>query len=86
MRIQKLPEVNEQPKNQEAAIECEGYMVSSYTPGKDGIGPLTEVHFCIEVQGLEFILAMKSRRACDELIAALQRHANDVFPLSEKQS
>lgn len=60
--------------------------VFSWSPGKDGEGvPCTEVHIVSKVTELEMALVMrlKSREACDQLVAALIEHRDFVFGKGE---
>ncbi|HEV3312432.1 MAG TPA: hypothetical protein VG815_18120 [Chloroflexota bacterium] len=78
----KLPPVNRTPENTAgmAFLPIEDYHVGSWGPLPDGKGPSTQVHFTIRVEGLPFVIRLKSADACDTLIAALQRHRYDVWP------
>lgn len=64
------------------------YQVGSWCPTPDGSGPATAValRFHGPVLGTDRMVSMhlrlKSARAVDELIAALERHRNDVWPNS----
>jgi hypothetical protein len=79
-----LPPPNRVPKNTSgmAVIPIESYDVASWGPEPDGKGQQTEVHFMLNLRGIEAPIAMrlKSRRAADELLAALKRHIDDVWP------
>jgi hypothetical protein len=70
-------------------LECDGCDVYSWTPERDGKGRPQQVHMVFPVtmsspdsEPLRFCVAMrlKSRRAVDEIIAALVRHRDDVWP------
>jgi len=64
-----------------AYYSLESYKVASWCPTPDGTGPAEQVHLVLNVKWMDapFILRLKSRRATDELIAALQRHRDDVW-------
>lgn len=63
-------------------ITIGGYEVASWSPGNLSENlPPTEVHFLLEIDGIDakFALYLKSARAIDELISTLQEHRNFVF-------
>lgn len=63
-------------------LEIEQYHVGSWSPLPDGQGPATQVHFMLRLRGIDtpLVMRLKSARAADELIAALERHRFDVWP------
>lgn len=63
-------------------LEIEQYHVGSWSPLPDGKGPATQVHFMLRLRGIDtpLVMRLKSARAADELIAALERHRFDVWP------
>lgn len=60
-----------------------GYQVAEYHPLPNGQGKPTEILFIASNQQLKigFIMRLKSARAVNELIAALRRHRNSVWPV-----
>lgn len=59
-----------------------GMEVASWSPGAAGEDvPPTQVHLLIPVgdTGVTLVVRLKSRAACDSLIAALIDHRDDVF-------
>lgn len=79
-----LPPPNRIPTNCDeigTVFPCEGYSVYSWGPERDGRGPKTQVHLLLPISGVGSIaLRLKSKCAVDEMIAALTRHRNDVWP------
>jgi hypothetical protein len=82
-----LPPPNRVPVNlaQVGLRNIKSYGVASWCPTPDGSGPAEAVvlHLTIgtvEGDDLEIGLRLKSARAVDEMIAALERHRNDVWP------
>ena len=64
------------------AFFVESYEVASFCNGPVGNqGPATEVHLLLNIQGSNIPIAMriKTKEACDQLIAALQFHRGDVW-------
>ena len=64
--------------------EIEELQVNEYHPLPDGMGPPTEVHLALKMKhapdNMLLIMRLKSRRACDELMAAIKTHTDSVFP------
>lgn len=63
----------------------EEYTVGSWCPTNDGTGPATAVaiELAIKTKGgdpLPLIMRLKTPRAVDAMIAALQKHRDDVWP------
>jgi hypothetical protein len=78
-----LPPVNRVPRNLtgQSYLEIVGVGCSSYCPGQDGKGPMTEVHLRIEMKDcVPFVLRIGNKESCDKIIAMLERHRNDVWP------
>ncbi len=86
----KLPPANRvpQPLSDRDFVPVLEYQVGSWCPTPDGSGPATAVALRLhgpvlnggEAQTVTMHLRLKSARAVDELIAALERHRNDVWP------
>lgn len=65
-------------------VPVEGINVASWSPGRDGEGiPCAQVHLILKIPELDvtFVTRLKSRRATDELIAALIEHRDFVWPV-----
>ena len=82
-----VPDPNRIPRNVAddiPTIVSMGYHVGSWTPELDGKGPLEAVvlRMDCEMDGLEFGVGMriKSCKEMNRLIAALERHRDDVWP------
>jgi hypothetical protein len=62
------------------------YHVSSWCPARDGKGPATQVHLWMRLPELDRVITLriKSAEDCDQLIAALERHRNDVWPRARR--
>lgn len=82
--VQELPPAEFSGRNldEKPHIALDGYHVYSWTPERGGRGKPEQVHVVFELEDppLNFFMAMKSPRALDELVAALLRHRNDVWP------
>lgn len=80
-----LPPSNVKAKNySDMGMVCSviQYTIASWTPERDGKGKCTQVHvmFEIDLPSIpKIVLRLKSKGACDILIAALQRHRKDVW-------
>ena len=62
-------------------LEFKSYTIGSWCPTPDGSEPPTAVALEMEVEGLPpIIMRLKSKRAVDEMIAALERHKQEVWP------
>lgn len=63
-----------------------GYHVGEWTPERDGKGKTTQVHLLLEIghEGPPIVLRLKSRKACETLISALQTHMDGVWPKGEE--
>jgi hypothetical protein len=61
-------------------LNMKGYSINEFIPG--GALEPTEVHVLFDLagEGPPLGFRLKSRRAIDELIAALQTHADGVWP------
>lgn len=79
-------EESDTPTQCTRVLPCDGYRIASWCPTPDASGPPTAVIFLLPVEGIELGLRLKSRRAVNELILALQKHRDDVFPESAKPS
>jgi hypothetical protein len=78
-----LPPVNRIPENiDEPRIVVECYHVGSWCPERDGKGPATQVHITFHLAGdiPPMAIRLKSKLAADQMIEALIRHRNDVWP------
>ena len=61
-------------------LTIESYSVGEWCPTPDGTGPAEAVAIEINVKGLPpLVMRLKSRRAVNELIHALQKHRDGVF-------
>jgi hypothetical protein len=63
--------------------EVDSMEVASWSPGWEGEEvPPTQVHVVLKVRGSNtpLVMRLKSRRATDELIAALVEHRDYVWP------
>lgn len=62
-------------------LPVESTTVSSWTPLLDGAGRSTEVHVVFKLRDADAVVVtrLKSARAVNELIAALETHRNDVW-------
>jgi hypothetical protein len=61
-------------------LDIGGYHVGSWGPEPDGKGQSTQVHLTLRVPGGAVVMRLKSHRAVNTLIAALERHRDDVWP------
>ena len=66
-----------------AAIE--DYCVGSWCPTPDGTGPATAVALELRLKTrsteiVSVIMRLKTPQAVDQMIAALEKHRNDVWP------
>lgn len=67
-------------------IECDGYDVYSWSPGKAGENvPATQVHLFVrakldDTMTIGLALRFKTARAIDEMIDVLKHHRADVWP------
>lgn len=58
----------------------DGFTVGQWCSSPDGSGPATAVAVIFNLQQVgDVMLRLKSRRAVDEMIAALEEHRNAVF-------
>ena len=85
--IDALPPVNRIPINLPPELmSIKHYTVASWCPARDGKGPATAValHLTLDLDGDEFeiVMRLKTPDAVDTMIAALERHRNDVWPNS----
>ena len=67
----------------DAVLPVEALRVCSWCPTPDASGPATQVHLVVDlgVPGITaFAVRLKSRRAVDELIAALEVNREHVWP------
>lgn len=70
-------------KQPDLVVPVEGIHVASWSPGQEGEGvPCEQVHLILKIPELDvtFVTRLKSRRATDELIAALIEHRDYVWP------
>lgn len=65
-----------------ALLAVDVFQVVEWNPNADGSGEPQQVHILFPVPELDvqFVIRLKSRRAADELIAALNVHADGVWP------
>jgi hypothetical protein len=81
-----LPPVNRVPHNLDGKhFSIVEYGVASWCPERDGKVPAEAVAFHITIgfgdgDQLKAVMRLKTPRAVDELVAALERHRNDVWP------
>ncbi len=82
-----LPLADEKPEPlaDRPMLRIAEYGVASWCPTPDGSGPAEAVVFHFQVAGpddevVELAMRLKSPRAVNELIAALERHRDDVWP------
>lgn len=64
-------------------LELDTIGINEWHPERDGKGKPTQVHLALTPKnypGVRLIMRLKSRRAIDDLIAALQKHADSVWP------
>lgn len=69
--------------SQESVLEIEEYRVYEWHPEMDAQGQPTAVVLMMEIKGIDefkFGLRLKSAKAVNELIEALRRHRNAVWP------
>lgn len=66
------------------AIVADRLEVFSWSPGTANEKlPCTQVHIICQkpkLSGMAFVLRLKSRAACQDLIEALKKHMEDVWP------
>lgn len=69
------------PRGIPDGLTIESYTVGSWCPTPDGSGKPVAVALCLEVPKLPYSLVMrlKSRRAVNDMIAALREHRDEVF-------
>lgn len=68
-------------------MDVDDLTVASWSPGAEGEGiPPTQVHILYRVPLIDaqFVMRIKSREACDELINALVEHRDHVFGSEKK--
>lgn len=74
----------DEPRNLEGVVflDIKQWSVNEYHPLPDGQGKPTQVHMWIEVDGFPHPLAIRfhTRRGIDELIMALRKHRDNVWP------
>lgn len=80
-----FPEQYETGPRQLKGITIEEYTVASWCPTPDGTGPATAVAIDLRIRWnpstvVSAIMRLKTRRAVDDMIAALQKHRDDVWP------
>jgi len=65
-------------------FELEEIRINEYHPQDDGKGLPTEVHMALRLMGappnMLMVMRLKSRRAVDDLVTALCRHRDNVWP------
>jgi len=69
-------------------LNSDGYHVVSWCPTEDGTGKPEAVGVILPIFGkgdeeIKIMLRLKTRRAVNEMIFALERHREDVFPESD---
>lgn len=68
------------PRGIGLGMTIEEYTVGSWCPTPDGTGPAVAVAIELKVNGLPpLVMRLKSRRAVQEMIFALEKHRDDVF-------
>lgn len=62
-------------------LELENMEVCEWHPSKNGRGDPVQVHVLFTIVGspVQLVLRLKSSNACDDLIAALQKHRVGVW-------
>lgn len=63
-------------------VELEAISINEYHPLPDGAGKPTEVHLCVTPKGqpnMRLVLRFKGRGTLDQVVVALQKHADNVF-------
>jgi hypothetical protein len=78
-----LPPANRIPEAIPAGtLNITSYKIGSWCPTPDGSGPATAVAIRFEtaIPDVAFAVRLKSPAAVDEMIEALLRHKNDVWP------
>ena len=64
--------------------ELEELQVNEFHPENDGKGEPTEVHMCLKPVGappnMLLVLRLKSKRAINEVVDALVKHRDNVWP------
>lgn len=71
------------PTGPRVPMMIESYHIASWRPTKNLDDQCTEVHFQLNLEGLDditFVMRLKSRRAIDELIGTLSMYADEVWP------
>lgn len=65
-------------------VRLTGYTIGSWCPTDDGTGPAEAVSFSLETklgnQDCNFVMRLKSPNTVDELVQALLKHRQDVWP------
>jgi len=81
----RIPRSIEEVSGGRPVAVIEEYEVGSWCPTPDGTGPAEAVviHFKGLKLPVDFAIKMKSRAAVEEMIDALTRHMNDVWPGGE---
>lgn len=84
-RIRRIPQPLSDPSGpsgQRFGLGVKEYVVGSWCPSPDGSGPATAVSIQLvtNVPDVTFFMRLKSPAAVDEMIAALSRHRDDVWP------
>lgn len=68
-------------------FEIEEVQINEFHPEPDGKGKPTQVHLCMKLKNapdnMLLVLRLMSRRACVELIEALTKHTDSVFPVPD---
>jgi hypothetical protein len=86
-RRRDLPPPNRIPRNLDELgfpiLPVEEYSVNAWCPGRDGKGPMTQVHLMIKVGPGYFAMRLKSPEELDRLIAALEEYRFMVWPTKE---
>ena len=83
-----LPPIREEIQNLagKAVFEIIEWGVFEWHPLPNGQGDPTQVHFklVIDDQLPPFIMRIKSRKAAEQLMEAIRRHADNVWPTEEQ--
>ena len=64
-------------------IEPREVRVASWAPSKEG-AKLSQVHVVVRADKYSFVVRLKSRAVCDEMIRALVNHRDDVWGAEEE--
>jgi hypothetical protein len=78
-----LPTMEDRPRPASEGgpfVGIEGYTVAEWHPTPDGSGPPTALCIILDLGSVQAVWRFKSSNAVDTLIAALERHRDNVWP------